>query len=272
VAQVVKRLDHQIVAVRDRREWIPRIQRVLALEPGRMLEGSGEAASAFSNAEFAIGDGFLGVVEPSGEASQLNRFLDRFGEGFYGMSIDVGDVPRAMEAFDACGVPCRGAPPGLVWLGPRGTHGVLYQVIDGMLLGPGANPNFQGLASMTIAVSGLAQATADYRALFGFDEPALVTDERFGFRSAVLAIDASELANTIVLAEPLDAATAVGEHLATRGEGIFSFGIAVSDLDRELDRLAGIGVTAATVDGPLGRRALVDPAALGGLRVELVAS
>ena len=69
---LIRRLDHVIVAVGDRTQWIPVIDEVLALTPGRMLEGSGEGAAAFFNAEFAIGDGFLGVVEPSGEASQLH--------------------------------------------------------------------------------------------------------------------------------------------------------------------------------------------------------
>src|ERR1700749_822123 len=121
---LIKRLDHVIVAVRDRTEWIPVIQRVLALQPGRMLEGAGQGSGGFSNAEVAIGDGFLGVVEPAGTDSQLHRFVSNFGDGIYGMSIDVGDVAQATRAFASHGVDHRSVAGGTtVYAGPRRTHG-----------------------------------------------------------------------------------------------------------------------------------------------------
>jgi Glyoxalase/Bleomycin resistance protein/Dioxygenase superfamily len=269
---LIRCLDHIIVAVRDRRGWIPDIQRVLALEPGRMLEGAGEGYNSFSNAEFAIGDGFLGVVEPAHDTAQLHRFLDRFGDGFYAMSIDVGDVPAALAHWEEVGAHPRTASTGLglSWLGPRETHGVVYQVIDGMPLGPGTNPRYLGVSTMTVAVADLDRAVTDYRSLFRFGAPQHVVDEQLGYRGAVLGIDGSVLHDTIVLAQPSDHDGELGRHLAARGEGIFSFGIAVSDLPGELDRLRGLGVTVASGTGSLGRRALLDPSALRGLRVELL--
>jgi hypothetical protein len=268
---LIKRLDHIIVAVRDRQTWIPVIERVLDLEPGRMLEGAGEGAGSFGNAEFAIGDGFLGVVEPAGESSQLHRFLDRSGDGFYGMSIDVGDVAAATASFEATGESFRASGLGLVWLGPRGTHGVLYQVIGGMLLGPGTNPRYLGVSKMTVVVTDLDSAVADYRTTFGLGAPSPVDSARFGYRGAVLAIEGSSLADTIVLAQPVDATTPAGRHLAERGEGIFSFGITVDDLPAELERLASIEVGVDVDEVPGGTVAHIDPAALNGLRVELIA-
>jgi hypothetical protein len=269
---LIKRLDHIIVAVRDRQQWIPTIQRVLALEPGRMLEGAGEGASGFGNAEFAIGDGFLGVVEPAGEASQLHRFLDRSGDGFYAMSIDVGDVPAATASFESTGARYQSANAlSLTWLGPRGTHGVLYQVIGGMLLGPGTNPRYLGVSTMTIVVADLDTAVADYRTTFGFGAPTPVTNDRFGYRGAVLAIEGSTLDDTIVLAQPVAGDTPTGRHLAERGEGIFSFGITVDDLAGELARLASIDVGVEVDELAGATHAHIDPVALKGLRVELVA-
>jgi hypothetical protein len=267
---LIRRLDHVIVAVSDRQGWIPAIERVLGLAPGRMLEASGEGAGAFSNAEFAIGDGFLGVVEPSGPASQLRRFVDRSGDGFYGMSIDVGDVQRATEAFDALGVDYRGrAGAGLVWAGPRRTHGVLYQVIDGMLLGQGANPRFRGLARMVVVVRDLERAVEDYQAIFGFGEPVAMSDDPLGSTGARLMLEDSPLVQHIVLAQPTDERSAVGHHLASRGEGIFSFGIAVSDLPGEIARLSGLGVQLDTAEN---RPVAIAPQALRGLRVDLLPS
>jgi methylmalonyl-CoA/ethylmalonyl-CoA epimerase len=271
VAALIRRLDHIIVAVRDRGDWIPPIRRVLALEPGRMLEGAGVGFASFSNAEFAIGDGFLGVVEPAGDGAQLSRFLARFGEGFYAMSIDVGDVTRAVARLQASGASVRIASPELAWLGPRGTHGVVYQVIGGMLLGAGANPRYLGVSSLTVAVTDLAVAVDDYQTLFGFDQAENIEDDRFGYRGAALRITGSELDDVILLAEPKQPDSELGRHVAQRGEGIFSFGIAVADLAGDVDRLQRVGVAVDRDDGPLGPRALIDPSALGSLRVELVA-
>ena len=81
-ATLPRRIDHPIVCVRHRSDWIPVIERVLGLSPRVQREGD---EWGFSNAEFDIGDGFLGVVEPDGETSQLQRFLDRYGEGFYAL-------------------------------------------------------------------------------------------------------------------------------------------------------------------------------------------
>jgi Glyoxalase/Bleomycin resistance protein/Dioxygenase superfamily len=272
---VIRRLDHVIVAVRDRQPWIGAIGRVLGLRPGRMLEAAGEGAGGFSNAEFAIGDGFLGVVEPAGSASQLHRFLDRAGDGFYGMSIDVGDVQAATDRFAARGVDVRGrAGHGLVWAGPRQTHGVLFQVIDGMLLGQGANPRYRGLARMVVAVRDVEAAVGDYRAVFGLGDPVPVEDDPPGSRGARLGLDGSPLGQHVVLAEPTDGEGELAGHLAARGEGIFSCGIAVADLPGELDRLDRLGVAVDAVRpgnaGARGDGARIDPGALRGLRVDLL--
>jgi catechol 2,3-dioxygenase-like lactoylglutathione lyase family enzyme len=270
VTAVIRRLDHVIVAVRDRGDWIPRVRRVLGLEPGRMLEGAGAGYDSFSNAEFAIGDGFLGVVEPADDGAQLHRFLRRFGEGFYAMSIDVGDVPAAVEGWRDAGIPTRSAPGGLTWLGPAGTHGVVYQVIDGMLLGGGTNPRYLGVQTVTVVVADLDAAVAAYGKLFGLGRARTADDARLGYRGAVLTIDDSELGDTIVLAQASDPDREVAGYAAHRGEGIFSFGIAVDDLAGEVARLDSLGVGVERGDGPLGPRALIDPGSLGSLRVELI--
>ncbi|HEY3941360.1 MAG TPA: VOC family protein [Acidimicrobiales bacterium] len=265
---IIHRLDHVIVAVADRSQWLPVIERVLGLTPGRMLEGSGAGAAAFSNAEFAIGDGFLGVVEPAGPASQLHRFLERSGDGFYAISIDVGDVGAATAALDAAAVDHRGQPGALVWAGPRRTHGVLYQVIGGMLLGAGANPNYLGLARFTVVVEDLAEATATYRAAFGLPDGPAVVDEPRSTRGRRLPIPGAGLDQHVLLVQPTGAGP-VARHLLERGEGIWSFGIAVSDLAAEMERLEALDV-AVDVDPGVPGRATIDPGALRGLRVELL--
>jgi 4-hydroxyphenylpyruvate dioxygenase-like putative hemolysin len=264
---VIRRLDHVIVAVEDRSDWIPVIQRVLALEPGRMLEGAGQGSSGFSNAEFAIGDGFLGMVTPAGDTSQLRRFVRKFGDGFYGMSIDVGDIGQAAMAFDKHGVDYRRVEGGdTVYAGPRQTHGVVYQVIDGMLLGQGTNPRYRGLARLTIAVHDLESAIRDYETIFDLTDQDSMQDDPPGTKGRALRLSGSDLGQVIALVAPTRPESALAEHLRVRGEGMYSFAIAVSDFDGELGRLERLGIATQKSAGGV----LIDPEELRGLRVELL--
>ena len=268
---LIKRLDHMIVCVRDRREWVPVIEEVLALKPARSREGD---EWGFSNAEFDIGDGFLGVVEPAGESSQLNAFLARYPEGFYAISIDVGDLRSAAAFFEARAVRVRQAmrdgKPSLLWVPPAVTGGVLYQVTAGSGVRQGTNPLYRGISQVVIAVQDLAAASADYARIFGFETHTLVTDERLGYRGAVLAAPGSTLNDSLVLAEPTDDARPLGRHLASRGPGIFQFTIDTTDLAREQARLESQSVS-VEVSAPSAspQRLWIDPQALRGLRVEL---
>ena len=268
---LIQRLDHMIVCVRDRREWVPVMEEVLALKPIRSREGD---EWGFSNAEFDIGDGFLGVVEPAGESSQLHAFLDRYPEGFYAISIDVGDLRTAAAFFEARAVRVRQAmrdgKPSLLWVPPAVTHGVLYQVTAGGGVRQGTNPLYRGISQVVIAVRDLAAASADYARIFGFDSHTPVTDARLGYRGAVLAIPGSTLNDSLVLAEPVDADRPFGRHIASRGPGIFQFTIDVSDLAQERARLESQSVPVEVSEPAVSpQRLWLDPQALRGLRVEL---
>jgi len=270
---LIRRLDHVILCGRDRKEWVPRIEHVLGLHPRRSREGD---EWGFSNAEFDIGDGFLGLVEPAGTDSQLHRFLARHAEGFYGMSIDVGNLAAAAERLDAAEVPYRKAmrdgQVSLLWVPPSATRGVLYQLTSGVPVAQGTNPLYLGVSRMVVAVDDLGVAANAYRRCFGFEDARIDTrvDDRLGCRTLELAIPGAALRDTIVLAAPLGATGPVAEQVRESGPGIFEFSITVSDLVAELQRLAGAGV-ATTISGAPDSpaRVWIDPAELGGVRVEL---
>jgi catechol 2,3-dioxygenase-like lactoylglutathione lyase family enzyme len=139
-----------------------------------------------------------------------------------------------------------------------------------MLLGPGANPRYRGLARLTVAVRDLEQACRDYEGMFGFAGHEEIKDDPPGSRGMVLSLDNSPLGQQIVLATPVDDASPLAQRLGRQGEGIYSFGIAVSDLDGELDRLRALDINVQVDEKSSPARALIDPEALRGLRVELV--
>ena len=56
----------------------------------------------------------------------------------------------------------------LLWIPPRATGGVLFQVTSGIEGRPGANPLYRGVSEAVIAVEELDLAVFTYRAALGF--------------------------------------------------------------------------------------------------------
>jgi catechol 2,3-dioxygenase-like lactoylglutathione lyase family enzyme len=250
------------------------LERVLALQPARGLEGDDWG---FSNAEFDFGDGFIGLVEPAGEDSQLHRFLARFPEGFYGMSVDVGDIGSAGAFLRARGVPFREAvrngQVSQLWLAPSTTGGLLYQLTAPLPLVQGANPEYLGISRVVVLVEDLEQSVAIYRQCFELEPGRSLEDDRLGGRGVELPIPGAALGDSIVLMVPAGAGPAAAQ-LAGRGPGLLEFTIEVRALDAEVRRLQAAGVGVALEDESPGgspARAWIDPDALRGVRVELSA-
>jgi len=269
---LIKRIDHPIICVRDRKPMVAAFKRVLELEPLHARDGD---EWGFSNAEIAVGDGLIGVVEPAGEDSQLHRFLAAHGEGFYAMAVDVGGdegLKAAGAHLAAIGAPIREAKRDgvtrLLWLPPRAACGVLYQVTPGMEQHPGTNPLYKGVTEYVVAVPDAQAAVETYRRLFGFETATPVEDPGLGFKGFRLPITGSALRESVTLAQPSSPDGPLGHHLATHGEGLFQFTILVDDLEAEVARLRGAGVRFTTQ----GERVRIDPAELLGVRIELASA
>jgi hypothetical protein len=267
---LIRRLDHIIVCGRDRKEWVPLIEQVLGLRVGRSREGD---EWGFSNAEFDIGDGFFGLVEPAGEGSQLHQFLQRRAEGFYAVSVDVGDLTEAAAFLDEQQVRYRKAmrdnEVGLLWLPPSPTGGVVYQLTSGVPLARGANPEYLGFSRVVVAVDDLASGVSRYQQCFGLQQTGEVANATLGFRGCELAIPGADGGDTIVLAVPSDPDSSFATQWSRSGPGIYQFSIDVRDMDAELRRLADNAVPVLTDRAENPTTAWIDPSALRGVRVEL---
>lgn len=269
---LIKRIDHPIICVRDREPWVAAMKRVLDLQPLHAREGD---EWGFSNAEIAVGDGLIGIVEPAGENSQLHRFLEAHGEGYYAMSVDVGGMTglrTAADHFAAIDTPAREAKRDgetrLLWVPPRAACGVLYQVSPGMAIEQGTNALYVGISEYVVAVENAEGSADTYRRLFGFGSGDSVVDEVLGYRGVRLPIDGSRWEESVTLAEPAAADGALATHLASRGEGLFQFTIDVTDLGQEVERLKSAQIRFAK-QGIAGDRIGIDPVELLGVRVEL---
>jgi len=264
---LIRRIDHPIVCVRDRRGWVDTFKRVLDLEPLAAREGD---EWGFSNAEIAVGDGLVGIVEPAGEGSHLTKFLAAHGEGYYALSVDVGDLDRAAAHFRAHDVPFREAKRDgrttLLWVAPRSACGVLYQISPGMKIQPGTNPLYEGIPEVVIGVESAEAGRDRYRTVFGFENWEPVESHHLGYRGYRMPIPEANFEEALIMAEPTSDEGRLGRHMKAKGEGFFQFSIDVTDLAAELRRLRDKGIKVETEGDKL---AWVAPEELNGIRVEL---
>jgi methylmalonyl-CoA/ethylmalonyl-CoA epimerase len=97
----LKRLHHIDFVVRDLAAAAVRFGRVLGMEPGprESLESRG-----VDLVRFRVGETWLILVQPTRSDSPVMEFLERHGEGFFHMAVEVDDVESAASALRARGV------------------------------------------------------------------------------------------------------------------------------------------------------------------------
>ncbi len=223
---IARRLDHIHLVVRDCDQWLPLFRDLLGLQ---MIRGTYPEAldpsfaaprePGAALAEFQIGDGFIAVMQPSHTDEPMNRFLARRGEGFYGLSFDVGDLDRAAAMLTQRGVTfidtrqptAAGAEAqvGFLWISPRVTGGTAVQLTRPWPTDPGANDNLIGLRSAVVAVQDVDEAVATYQRILDLKPHAEVRDERYGFAGMALAIGTSP--DALVVARSTDDAKPLGQ-------------------------------------------------------------
>jgi methylmalonyl-CoA epimerase len=128
----VKRIHHVTIAVRDvdrARETFEALLGATA-EPPRDIEAFGVRAS-----DVHIGEGVLQLVSPMQPSEPVMRFIERKGEGFYNLALEVEDLDRAVAELAERGVKVSEpieAQPGVrssfVTMGT--THGLSIQLVQ----------------------------------------------------------------------------------------------------------------------------------------------
>jgi|GEM_PF-218793 len=129
----IKRIHHLTIAVRDAHAAGATFARLF----GAGAPGGATEVPAFGvrSAEIALGDGTLQVVSPIGTDSAVMRFLERKGEGFYNLALEVEDLDAAVAELAGQGVrvsePVE-AEPGVrsAFVTMAATHGLSVQLVQ----------------------------------------------------------------------------------------------------------------------------------------------
>jgi len=82
------------------------------------------------------GEASIELVQPMTGDSGVGRFLDKHGEGFHHVCLEVPDIEAALARLTACGVPLiderprPGAHGRVAFVHPKGMHGVLLELVE----------------------------------------------------------------------------------------------------------------------------------------------
>ncbi len=133
-ADLVERLDHVSVAVRD----IRAAAGVAELLGGRFRDGGSSFGRDFRWAQWDLPGGKLEMIAPvdlDDEGNFLVRFLRERGEGLHHLTVKVSDLERAVElaragGYEIVGVDVTNEGWKEAFVHPRSAAGVLIQLAE----------------------------------------------------------------------------------------------------------------------------------------------
>jgi methylmalonyl-CoA epimerase len=129
---MIKKISHIGVAVNNLEKAREFYRSVLGLESSDPIIG-GDGTIQVSMVD--AGNAVVELLQPIGEGGVVAKFLEKRGEGFHHICYEVDDISAAVASLKASGIDIIGEPrPGAegmsVFLHPRGTHGVLVELVE----------------------------------------------------------------------------------------------------------------------------------------------
>ena len=129
---MIKQISHLGIAVKDLEEARTFYRSVFGLESSEPIIG-GDGTIKVSMVE--IGNTLIELLQPIRSEGVMAKFLEKRGEGFHHICYEVDDINSEIASLKAAGIDVLGEPkPGVegmsVFLHPRGTHGVLVELVE----------------------------------------------------------------------------------------------------------------------------------------------
>jgi len=129
---MIKGISHLGVAVKDLEEARDYYRSIFGLKSGEPMVGGGGTVRA---SLVELDNATVELLEPIGNEGAIAKFLEKRGEGIQHVCYEVDDINAEVESLKAKGMDVLGEPrPGAegmaVFLHPRGTHGVLVELVE----------------------------------------------------------------------------------------------------------------------------------------------
>ena len=125
-------IHHVTAAVRELDEARAALAALFGAEAGPV---DTVPAFAVRSTELALGEGRLELVSPLGHDSAVQRYIERRGEGFYTLALEVDDLDAALRELIGRGVrvsePVESAPgERSAFITMAATHGLSIQLVQ----------------------------------------------------------------------------------------------------------------------------------------------
>ncbi len=129
---MIKQISHLGIAVKNLEEAREFYRSVFGLESSEPITG-GEGTIRVSMVQ--VGGILIELLQPVGNEGVMAKFLEKHGEGFHHICYEVEDINAEVASLKAAGIEVLGeVKPGAegmsVFLHPRGTHGVLVELVE----------------------------------------------------------------------------------------------------------------------------------------------
>lgn len=129
---MIKQISHLGMAVKDLEEAREFYRSVFGLESSDPIIG-GDGTIKVSMVE--VGNAVIELLQPIGKEGVMAKFLEKRGEGFHHICYEVDNINAEIaslksKGMDVLGEPRPGAEGMSIFLHPRGTLGVLVELVD----------------------------------------------------------------------------------------------------------------------------------------------
>jgi len=129
---MIKQISHLGIAVKNLEEAREFYRSVFGLESSEPIIG-GDGTIKVSMVE--VGGVLIELLQPAGNEGVMAKFLEKRGEGFHHICYEVEDINAEIASLKAAGIEVLGEiKPGAegmsAFLHPRGTHGVLVELVE----------------------------------------------------------------------------------------------------------------------------------------------
>jgi len=129
---MIKQISHLGIAVKNLEEAREFYRSVFRLESSDPIVG-GDGTIKVSMVK--VSNVLIELLQPIGSEGIMAKFLEKRGEGFHHICYEVEDINAEIASRKAADIEVLGEPrPGAegmsVFLHPRGTHGVLVELVE----------------------------------------------------------------------------------------------------------------------------------------------
>lgn len=131
-----ERIDHVAIIVRNIEQALTFYRDTLGIVPRAIQDVPSEQVRIAFLPLGGPGGSEIELIEPTTPDSSLVKFLEKRGEGLHHICLEVEDIDAALQQMQERGAPVLDQQPRTaaegraIFLHPRGTHGVLLELLE----------------------------------------------------------------------------------------------------------------------------------------------